>query len=233
MTEVVRVLVVEDEAIAADAHAEYVRRIDGFTLAGVARTGAAALKLLGLSRAAQAEDIDLVLLDMNLPDLHGLDVCRRIRAAGLATDVIAITAVRELPVVRSAISVGIVQYVIKPFTFSTLAEKLENYLRFRDSLEQQATATTQGEVDKAFAALRTPGTTILPKGLSEQTLNQVILLLQQRTAGVSATEVTSELGISRVTARRYLEYLAAEQSARRKPRYGSPGRPEYEYTWTR
>lgn len=233
MSEDVRVLVVEDEEIAAAAHAEYMRRIDGFTLAGVARTGAEAITILGGSRAPEAPAIDLVLLDMNLPDLHGLDVCRRIHAAALPTEVIAITAVRELSVVRNAISSGIVQYIIKPFTFSTLAEKLGNYRQFRDSLAHQADTTTQTEVDQAFAALRDPGRASLPKGMSEQTLSSIIDLLRRRTDPASASEVTETVGVSRVTARRYLEFLAEQGSVRRTPRYGTPGRPENEYSWAR
>lgn len=232
MTAPIRVLVVEDEAVAADAHAEYVRRIEGFELAGVARTGQDALRQLG-DAAATGEPVDLVLLDMNLPDLHGLDVSRRIRSAGLATDIIAITAVRELHVVRSAISTGIVQYLIKPFTFATFAGKLGNYLDFRRQLETQTTVTSQSDVDLALAQLRSPGEPVLPKGLAEDTLQSVVDLLKERGRPVSASEVVLDLGMSRVTARRYLEFLADTGRARRAPRYGTPGRPENEYSWLR
>ncbi|WP_307857559.1 response regulator [Paenarthrobacter sp. DKR-5] len=228
----IRVLVVEDEEIAAAAHSEYVRRVDGFDLAGVARTGQDALRQLGDASAA-GSPVDLVLLDMNLPDLHGLDVSRRIRSAGLGTDIIAITAVRELQVVRSAISTGIVQYLIKPFTFATFAEKLGNYLEFRRALESQPNVTSQSDVDLALAQLRTPGEPVLPKGLAEDTLQSVIELLKARGGPVSASEVVLDLGMSRVTARRYLEYLADAGRARRAPRYGTPGRPENEYSWLR
>lgn len=233
----IRVLVVEDEPIAAAAHAEYVRRLDGFEVAGVAHTAAEALSVLGLAR--QAADApsgvvpELVLLDMNLPDLHGLDVLRRIRGAGLPVGIIAVTAVRELPVVQQAISSGIAQYLIKPFTFAAFTEKLEQYREFRESLRQQASSTTQGEVDKTLAALRPSAPVRLPKGLSEETLRRVIELLQGAREPVSATEVTEKLGISRVTARRYLEHLAEHRSAARMPRYGTPGRPEFEYSWRR
>ena len=109
----IRVLVVDDEPITADAHAEYVRRTPGFEVAGVAADGREAMRLLRDSSTVApghpaVSTVDLILLDMNLPDIHGLDLCRRIRAAGLEVDVIAITAVRDVAVVRASVTLGIV-----------------------------------------------------------------------------------------------------------------------------
>lgn len=232
----IRVVVVEDDPVAADAHAEYVRRLDGFEVVGVARSGAelGALLHLGSASADHDESIaDLVLLDMNLPDAHGLDIIRRVRGLGLPVDIIAITAVRDLLVVRSAISSGIVQYLIKPFTYSAFAEKLTAYREFRRNLVEQASATTQAEVDQAFASLRPMTASSLPKGLSAETLRAVSRLLKSHPVPTSAVEVSEALSMSRVTARRYLEHLADQQSVQRTPRYGTRGRPEYEYSWLR
>lgn len=129
----IRVLVVEDEPIAAAAHAAYIGRLDGFTLAGSAPDGQSALRLMSELSAA-GQPVELVLLDMNLPDLHGLDIARRMRASGLFADIIAITAVRELSIVRSAVATGVVQYLIKPFTYATFADKLRSYRLFREQL---------------------------------------------------------------------------------------------------
>ncbi|WP_035748944.1 response regulator [Arthrobacter sp. 35W] len=226
----IRVLVVDDEPIAADAHAAYVRRMEGFALAAVAHDGQGTLHALKDAAAAGAP-IQLILLDMNLPDLHGLDVSRRIRSAGYGVDIIAITAVRELAIVRGAVSAGIVQYLIKPFTFAAFAEKLANYRQFRRQLESQGQPASQSDVDSAFASLRTPGETPLPKGLSQDSLDSVAALLRSGGRPVSATEAMAELGMSRVTARRYLEFLAESGKARRASRYGTGGRPESEYHW--
>lgn len=233
ITRPIRVLVVEDDPIAAEAHALYVQRLDGFELAGSAATGSDALAILRGQREPAGGVVDLVLLDMNLPDLHGLDIIRRIRGSGSSVDIIAITAVRELGVVRSAISSGIVQYLIKPFTYSAFSEKLGNYRQFRENLHAQASSTTQSEVDNALAALRPASQGSLPKGLSEETLRAVVSFLSSAPEPVSAVEAASALELSRVTARRYLEHLADSGSARRMPRYGTRGRPELEYTWNR
>ncbi|GAB4098708.1 response regulator [Sinomonas halotolerans] len=225
-----RVLVVEDEQIAADAHAAYVARVPGFVHVGTARDGASALRAAAELEAA-GRPVDLVLLDMNLPDLHGVDVGRRLRAGGHGVDIIAITAVRELPVVRKAISVGVVQYVIKPFTFAALAERLEHYRAYREALDSLGGTASQAAVDAALAALRSPVAPPLPKGLSGETLAAVRDYLRSRDAAVSAAEVTEAVGVSRVTARRYLEHLADTGELVRSARYGSPGRPEKEYRW--
>jgi response regulator of citrate/malate metabolism len=231
----IRVLVVEDEPIAAAAHAAYVERLDGFTLAGSAPDGQSALRLLTEFSAA-GTPVELVLLDMNLPDLHGLDIARRMRAAGLFADIIAITAVRELNIVRSAVATGVVQYLIKPFTYATFSDKLASYQQFRQQLAgpqggSGKAGASQTDVDQAFASLRAPSELPLPKGLSVSTLASVQEFMKLQKGAVSATEVMDALGMSRVTARRYLEYLADAGTVSRTARYGTPGRPENEYRW--
>jgi response regulator of citrate/malate metabolism len=210
------VLVVEDEALTAEAHAAYIGRLSGFVLVGSAATGQAALRQLAAAALA-GKPIDLVLMDMNLPDHHGLDISRRMRAAGLSTDIIAITAVRELDNVRSAIAAGVVQYLIKPFTYATFAKKLTSYREFRTRLHAHTTVVNQSEVDQAFASLRSPTTLALPKGLADDTLATIVAFLQGHRAPLSASEVTEQLGMSRVTARRYLEYLADSGPASSAP----------------
>jgi response regulator of citrate/malate metabolism len=227
----IRTLVVDDDALTAEAHAEYVRRIDGFEVAGLAGTASAALSAIRASLTGAP--IDLVLLDMNLPDGHGIELARHLRSGGVAVDIIAITAVRDIEVVHGAISVGIVQYLIKPFTFATFREKLENYLEYRRQLDAGSSSTTQHEVDTMFASLRAPVQVPLPKGLSIPTLDAVSNHLRASDRPLSAVEVAGPLHLSRVTARRYLEHLAETGRVRKAPRYGTPGRPELEYSWAR
>jgi response regulator of citrate/malate metabolism len=181
------------------------------------------------AREGRAAPFDLILLDVNLPDTTGIELCRSLRAAGIETDVIAVTAVRDAAVVRSAVSLGIVQYLIKPFGFAAFAEKLTAY---RDYHARVGTAvvTDQQEVDASFAALRTSSGGDLPKGLTRETLDRVRAAVRAAPASaVSATELAGALDLSRVTARRYLEHLADSGVVERASRYGAPGRPEVEY----
>ena len=225
-----RVLVVDDEPTTASAHASFVSRVPGFTVHAIAHNGAEAFA--ELSRAtAEGTPIDLVLLDMNLPDLHGLDVARRVRGKGNTVDIIAITAIRDLNVVRTAIATGVTQYLIKPFSFAAFSEKLTNYREFRLNLGTGGTPASQASIDNAFAALRSVGPAPLPKGLITETLLAIGDTLRASTEALSATEVSEVLDLSRVTARRYLEHLAETNQATKAPRHGTRGRPEYEYRW--
>jgi len=220
------VLVVEDEPVAADAHRAYVERVPGFVVRGVAQDGAAAIKALGDPASA----VDLVLLDMHLPDLHGLDVVRSMRTAGHRADVIAVTSARDLEVVRAAVSQGVVQYLLKPFTFAALRDKLERYATYRQQLAGDV-VSGQHEVDRVLATLRGNDSTSLPKGMSPESLDSVVAVLRPSLEGLSSTEVATVLGASRVTARRYLEHLADSGLVVRRSRYGGAGRPEVEYHW--
>jgi response regulator of citrate/malate metabolism len=219
----INVLVVEDDPVAAEAHRVYVERVPGFAVAGVVRTAAGA-------RRALRPGVDLLLLDQYLPDGTGLELCRALRASGNLVDVIMVTSARDLAVVRAAVSTGVVQYLLKPFTFAMLREKLERYARFRRGAEGPG-AAGQTEVDHLFATLR--GTdSALPKGMSGSTLDAVMAVLRESAEGLSAGAAGDVLGMSRVTARRYLEYLADNGLAVRQPRYGQVGRPELRYQWT-
>lgn len=224
-----RVLVVEDDPLTAEAHAAYVDRVDGFRTAGVVRTGHEAIRLLREARDGRTAPFDLILLDMNLPDTTGIELCRALRAAGLETDVIAVTAVRDAAVVRSAVSLGIVQYLIKPFGYAAFAGKLAAFREYRARVGSAA-FTDQQEVDASFAALRAASGVEPPKGLTAETLDRVRSAVRSAPAGaVSATELAVSLGLSRVTARRYLEHLADAGVVERASRHGAPGRPEVEY----
>lgn len=222
MTSVIRVLVVEDDPVAADAHQLYVNRVPGFSVAAVAHTRAEAV------RALDRVPVDLLLLDLYLPDGHGLQLLRALRAAGHAADVIAVTSARDLAVVREGVSLGVVQYVLKPFTFATLRDRLVRYAEFRATAGE---ASGQDEVDRALATLRSPQPARLPKGLSGPTLEAVTRVLRAAPDGVTAAAAGLELGISRITARRYLEHLVTAGRAVRSPQYGQIGRPELHYRW--
>ncbi|MFE2306312.1 response regulator, partial [Streptomyces sp. NPDC059411] len=153
----VRVLVVEDDPVAAAAHALYVGRVPGFTAV------AAVHSLAEATRALERTRIDLLLLDLTLPDGHGLRFARGLRAAGHPADVIVVTSARDLGVVRESVALGVVQYVLKPFAFPTLRERLLRYAEFRASAAGEAAG--QDDVDRAMAALRAPRPAELPKGI--------------------------------------------------------------------
>ena len=204
-------------------------------------TGAEAL------RRAVTGGVDLVLLDIYLPDMSGLEVLRRLRAAGRTVDVIATTRARDLSVVQAAVSFGVTQYLVKPFTFGAVRQKLERHAAYRTSLSGAPVLVAQGEIDNLFGALRDRvEASGLPKGVGRESLQAVVAALRtaleqdatgnhpvddEAVGGRSAAEIARQLGMSRVTTRRYLEYLVDAGLAQRQARYGGAGRPELEYRW--
>jgi response regulator of citrate/malate metabolism len=201
--------------------------VAAFEVVATAGTAKAALQAL------QAGPVDVVLLDMNLPDGHGLDIIRAMRAAGHRADVIAVTSARDLDVVRGAVSLGVVQYLLKPFVFATLRDRLEAYAAYRRQLPSSEHVDSQAEVDDLLAGVRPASRTSLPKGMSEDLLGRVTRALRDSVAspGLSASELGEVVGVSRVTARRYAEFLCDARVASRRSRYVGAGRPEVEYRW--
>lgn len=219
----IRTLVVDDDYRVADLHCAYVERVHGFVVAGRVHTGAAALREVDQLRP------DLVLLDIYLPDMTGLEVLQALREGDHPpVDVITITAAREVESLRSAMRGGVVHYLIKPFLFPTFEEKLLSYAAARDRLTRIGHAE-QGDVDRIFGALRTSGNQALPKGLSDSTLDLIVQALGRSQSGLAAAAVADEAGVSRVTARRYLEHLCQLGRVELTMRYGGPGRPEHRY----
>ena len=221
----IRVLVVDDDFMAASIQRSYVDRVAGFVGVGEAHTGAEALA--GVRRLRP----DLVLLDIYLPDMSGLEVLKRLRLEEDPVDVIAVTAAKDVKTLRSAMQGGVIHYIVKPFLFETFRERLERYAALRHGLEQLREAD-QGDVDNLFSLLRIEGRSRLPKGISAPTLALVVAAARESGAEASAVDVAERAGISRGTARRYLEYLASLGSVELTLRYGATGRPEHLYRWS-
>ena len=220
------VLVVDDDFMVARIHRGYVDKLPGFRVLGEAHTAAEALQ------SVEAQRPDLVLLDVYLPDRSGLDVLRELRSStAVAPDVIVVTAARDVDTVRAAMHGGVANYLVKPFTFATFADRLERYAAGRRNLARSG-ELQQSDVDRAFELVRHSGPAPLPKGLSATTCALVVAALQEAGSDLSAGETAERVGISRVSARRYLEHLAGTGQVTQRPRYGTAGRPEHRYAWT-
>ncbi|TDC09164.1 response regulator [Streptomyces sp. 8K308] len=225
----IRVLIVDDDFMVARLHRKVVERTPGFEVVGEARTGAEALAAVRELRP------DLVLLDIYLPDISGLDVLRELRGGAAAggghePDVLVITAAREVETVRGALRGGAVHYVIKPFEVPVLQERLRDYARRSRELAAIASSLPgQDAVDRVFGAAVPPPR--LPKGLSEETAELVRNTLLACDEDLSAAECAARSGLSRVSARRYLEHFAATGRVAVSLRYGSTGRPERRFRW--
>jgi len=222
---VIGVLVVDDDFMVARIHRGYVAKVPGFRVLGEAHTAAAA------RQAVAAQRPDLVLLDIYLPDRSGLDLLREFRSSpGAAPDVFVITAARDVDTVRAAMHGGVATYLVKPFTFPTFRDRLERYAEGRRTLARGG-ELEQADVDRAFELVRRPVPGPLPKGLSGTTCALVVEVLRAAGGDLSAVETAERTGISRVSARRYLDHLASTGQVTERHRYGGAGRPEHRYAW--
>ena len=226
-----RVLIVDDDFMVGRIHRGFLQRMDGFDVAGEARTGAEALSAVRRLRP------DIVLLDIYLPDIGGLEVFEQLRSGDYPPlDVIVVTAARDAETISTSLRLGALHYLIKPFGFDDLRERLEQVTALRSRLGVSAPqAFGQDEVDQVFgtAGTQSPTRRSLPKGLSEQTMKRVIAHFRNRSGDESATEFGDRIGLSRVSARRYLDYLVRIDWVDVDLRYGAVGRPERRYRWVR
>ncbi|MEI5523032.1 response regulator [Streptomyces brasiliscabiei] len=220
------VLVVDDDFMVARVHRTFVERVEPFRVVGVASTGEQAVAAVDELRP------DLVLLDLYLPDGFGLDVIPRLRTAGHDCDVMVISAAREADSVRGAVRHGVVDYLLKPFEFEELRSRLQRYAAQRGRL-LTTVVRGQADVDRVLAGATAPASAAgaLPKGMSVETAELIESTLRDADGTLSATECATLTGISRVSARRYLEYFHGTGSADVSLRYGVAGRPERRYSW--
>ncbi|WP_229088232.1 MULTISPECIES: response regulator [unclassified Brevibacillus] len=211
-----------------DINKRFVSKIEGFEVIATATNGTDAKELLSCTRP------ELVLLDVYLPDMLGTELVWHIRQHYREVDVIMITAAKEMEMVQEALRGGVFDYIVKPLVFERFRERLESYrehvIRTREAVE-----VDQEVIDQMLTRrLVTPKNrdVSVPKGIDLLTLEKVIEAIRQTgDKGVSAEEIGREIGTSRTTARRYLEYLVLEKKARADLIYGTVGRPERKYRY--
>ena len=227
------ILVVEDDFRIADIHRAFIEQSEGFYVVGMARNGSEAKALM----AEHAANIQLILLDAYLPDVEGLELLWAIRRDYVHVDIVMVTAAREVETISEALRGGVFDYLIKPIEAARMTQMLTRFRREREALANRA-EMNQDELDQVIARLQ-PGETsraksqslsqALPKGIDRLTLRRVIDALADARDSLTAMQMARIMGASRSTARRYLEYLVAEQAVSAELGYGDVGRPERRY----
>lgn len=216
----IRTLVVDDDFRVARIHAASVERVDGFVCVGQAHTAAQAREKI------ETEQPDLLILDIYLPDEDGLSLLRSLTGTGQAPDCVFITAARDLGSVREAISLGAMYYLVKPFGFDQLRDKLESYRRWRAEVVNAGPTNEadQATVDALYHMLRGTPETAEPR-LLPPTMAKILKAVNVAAEPVSAAVIATQLGVSRPTAQRYLTELHRRGALELDHEYGSTGRP--------
>lgn len=224
-TEPLRVLVVDDDYRVAALHISFVNRVPGFRTIGQAHTAAEALELNAVLHP------DLVLLDVYLPDEDGLSVARQLLSATHRPAVIVISAANDQTTIRQAVQLGAFHYLVKPFGFAVLAERLTAFHRAHTTMTALPDDADQDEINQLFALLHPSlAATKPPRRRFAPTTQLVFNIVSTRGPGLSAAEVAHIAGISRATAQRSLTQLEHSDVVELELRYGSAGRPEHRYS---
>jgi CitB family two-component system response regulator MalR len=223
----IRVLLVEDDPMVAELNRLYLGRMEGFETVGSVRNAAAALELL------QSQTVDLLLLDIFMPGQSGLDLMAELRRLAIDVDVIFVTAARDTVAIDRALKLGAVDYLIKPFEFERLQQALERYRQTRRMI-RTGQVLDQTELDQRLAQRPTgePKAEGLPKGLDRNTLDKLLVAIKawpEASPWFTAEEIGQQVGLSRVSVRKYCEFLCALKVLRMEPGYGTGGRPVHRF----
>lgn len=220
-----KVLIVEDDPKIAEIHRHFTEKVDHFSVCGIAGT------LEDAGKMNELLEPDLILLDLHFPEGSGTEILWKVRKAQQATDIILITAAKELEPLQEAMRGGVFDYILKPVMFPRFREALERFYSHRSQMTNDTTLDQQ-VVDRLLHPYKdtSSGEPEYPKGIDPLTLKKINAVFDQpHPDGFSAEEVGVQIGASRTTARRYLEYLTAGGQLSAELIYGAVGRPERKY----
>lgn len=221
----IKVLIVEDDPMVAEFNKRYLSQVAGFELKAITRSFDEALAVL------QNEKIDLVLLDIFMPGMSGLDLLAQIRKSGKEVDVIIVSAACDIQTIKKTLQYGAVDYLIKPFEFERFNTALAAY-RSTHSFMKEKDALNQEELDKLILINKeqTQVLTQIPKGLDRNTLRKVWGNIKEMKEDIFSTgEMARNVGVSRVSMKKYLDFLSEIRVLKMEIVYGSVGRPIYKY----
>lgn len=220
----IEILIIEDDKRIADIHRRFIEKMDGFQVVGSAHNGAEAKDWI------QALQPQLILLDVHLPDMKGTELLPFTQQESPDSDIIFITAASETDIVKKAFRAGVTDYILKPLTFARFEESLIAYREKRRSLEKTGSLDEES-IQKLWNSNRSTLSEALatPKGIDPNTMARIKERLAHAELGMTAEEMGAACGMSRSTARRYLEHLVSERLAVAELLYGTIGRPERRY----
>ena len=218
-----KVLIVEDDPMVAMINEQYIKRNKNFQLVGKCKDGAAALEFL------EQNSVDLIVLDVYMPHMDGLETLRTIRNRQIPVDAIMVTAANDRSSVEEALHLGIVDYLVKPFTFDRFQMALEKYISQTNAFKDFDTLN-QKNIDHIIDNSRKKSEDTFPKGIQEKTLLLIMEYLRGN-AGTSFTgdEIAERVGLTGVTVRRYMNFLAESGRVTAEMNYETGGRPCMRY----
>jgi len=217
-----KVLIVEDDPMVAMINEQYINQHRRFRVVGKCRDGYAALDFL------EQQSVDLLVLDVYMPRMDGFEVLRQVRGRQVTADAIMVTAANDRESLEEALRLGVVDYLVKPFTFDRFRMALDKFIAKNSALQEIGTLN-QSSIDHIIDKSRKKSEELYPKGIQEKTLALVLNHLEQTSVWVTGDEIAEQTGLTGVTARRYLNYLVESGRIAGEMNYGTGGRPCMQY----
>lgn len=223
--EKIKVLIVDDDPTVADLHRRFVSVIDGFEVIGIARTGKEALTLL------KTLDVDLIVLDIFMPEVDGIGVLTKLRETRRDVDVIMVTAAQEGDLIQSAVRLGVFDYLLKPFDFSRFKNTMESFRVHSQKIDSKKSSKfSQEDIDHVLSPNKNSALShTLPKGIQKRTLDTIIEAFRSGSTPLSVEDIAQQTSLSRVTVTRYVKYLLNVGRVVEELYYQEIGRPFSRY----
>ncbi len=216
------ILIVEDDPMVAHIHKHYLNELGNFQILEVIDNGLEAFEFI----KRHEDEIDLVILDVHMPKLSGLEVLKLLREEGSDISVIPITAINDNKTISEFLNLGVVDYLVKPFSQDRFNQAvLRCELKFK--MFEEHGKLSQHDIDRMF---NTQSDANLPKGLQESTLQYIQDALDAHKGELLDVEELSNItNLSKVSLRKYLDHLATTGAIDKQMDYGTVGRPKYKY----
>lgn len=222
----IKTVIVEDDLMVASINQQFALKTPGVNIAATFHNGRDALSFLSKNK------IDLLLLDLYMPEFTGLELLSALRQAGNNIDVIMITAANDAGHINDALHLGIVDYLVKPFQYERFAEAMDKYL-LRKSVMKSGMEFTQSDIDQLIHMTRPSAESKdlnLQKGMQRQTLEKIRSCLNAHPSGsLTCEQIASETELSKVTVRRYMNFLIEQNEVTSMVDYSTGGRPSIRY----
>lgn len=214
-----KVLIVEDDPMVAMINEQYVKRHKQFVVIGKCKNGREALEFL------EKQEVNLIILDVFMPYADGFEMLRQIRKNKTSVDVIMVTAANDKESLEEALHLGVVDYLVKPFTFERFRIALDKYVAQVEALKDLSTLN-QKNIDFIIDNSRKKSEELHPKGIQEKTLQLILEHLNKHSLEwLTGDTIAERTGLTGVTVRRYMNYLTENGMVHGEMNYETGGRP--------
>ena len=169
--------------------------------------------------------VDLIILDVFMPHTDGFETLRQLRKEQCSVDVIMVTAANDRESLEQGLHLGVVDYLVKPFTFDRFRLALDKFISQKQVLKDFDTLD-QSNIDFIIDKTRKQSQDLFPKGIQDKTLQAIMSCLKKnKSTPITSDYISEQTGLTAVTVRRYMSYLEESGKVVGELNYETGGRP--------